>query len=222
MQVFTSVDPLAEKYYSISPYAYCGGNPVRYIDVNGEFIADAAGNRIFDGGKWSKNTPAGTLRIANSMSKTPTERADFDFIANSPYPVTLNLQSGTNDNSNADVNIKFAVVTVDGVVQSSKISKVDINVSEGNAVATLNKLTQIKDGKITVSDLGKSDQARLDNMPKTVDEIIGQKTTHEIGHIRQSTAVNESDKKEEYPIKREIQSVNENLNLIPTPVVGIK
>jgi len=32
------VDPLAEKYYSISPYAYCMGNPVRFIDPNGEDV----------------------------------------------------------------------------------------------------------------------------------------------------------------------------------------
>ncbi len=32
---FTSVDPLAEKYYSISPYAYCAGNPVNAIDPDG-------------------------------------------------------------------------------------------------------------------------------------------------------------------------------------------
>jgi len=30
-----TVDPLAEKYYSISPYAYCGGNPVNAIDPDG-------------------------------------------------------------------------------------------------------------------------------------------------------------------------------------------
>ncbi|MEG1916866.1 MAG: RHS repeat-associated core domain-containing protein [Muribaculaceae bacterium] len=28
-------DPMAEKYYSISPYSYCGGNPIRYVDPNG-------------------------------------------------------------------------------------------------------------------------------------------------------------------------------------------
>ena len=30
------VDPLAEKYYSISPYAYCGNNPIMLVDVNGK------------------------------------------------------------------------------------------------------------------------------------------------------------------------------------------
>ena len=33
---FTTVDPLAEKYYGISPYAYCGNEPVRRIDPDGK------------------------------------------------------------------------------------------------------------------------------------------------------------------------------------------
>ncbi len=33
---FTSIDPMAEKYYSISPYAYCANNPVNRIDPNGK------------------------------------------------------------------------------------------------------------------------------------------------------------------------------------------
>ena len=37
---FTSVDPHAEKYYSISPYAYCKGNPVNAIDPNGMDATD--------------------------------------------------------------------------------------------------------------------------------------------------------------------------------------
>ena len=34
---FISRDPLFEKYPSISPYAYCANNPMKYIDPNGEF-----------------------------------------------------------------------------------------------------------------------------------------------------------------------------------------
>ena len=35
---FMTMDPLCEKYYSISPYAYCNNNPVKYIDPDGREI----------------------------------------------------------------------------------------------------------------------------------------------------------------------------------------
>ena len=35
LAMFTTMDPMAEKYYHISPYAYCLGNPVRFIDPDG-------------------------------------------------------------------------------------------------------------------------------------------------------------------------------------------
>ena len=33
---FTTMGPLCERYYSISPYAYCNNNPVKYIDPDGK------------------------------------------------------------------------------------------------------------------------------------------------------------------------------------------
>ena len=52
----TTIDPLAEKYYSISPYAWCGNNPVNRIDPDGRDITiwytDNKGNQqvwIFNG-----------------------------------------------------------------------------------------------------------------------------------------------------------------------------
>ena len=32
---WTTMDPLSEKYYHISPYAYCAGNPVNLVDPEG-------------------------------------------------------------------------------------------------------------------------------------------------------------------------------------------
>ena len=32
---FTSIDPLCEKSYHISPYVYCAGNPVKFVDPTG-------------------------------------------------------------------------------------------------------------------------------------------------------------------------------------------
>ena len=36
---FTSLDPLCEKYYGYSPYSFCAGNPVNFIDPTGMDIA---------------------------------------------------------------------------------------------------------------------------------------------------------------------------------------
>lgn len=37
---FTTMDPLAEKYYSMTPYGYCGNNPMRFVDPTGMFYTD--------------------------------------------------------------------------------------------------------------------------------------------------------------------------------------
>ena len=36
MPRFSTLDPLAEKYYHVSPYAYCGNDFVNFVDPNGE------------------------------------------------------------------------------------------------------------------------------------------------------------------------------------------
>ena len=37
---FMTMDPLAEKYYSISPYAYCANNPVNLVDKDGTIFTE--------------------------------------------------------------------------------------------------------------------------------------------------------------------------------------
>ena len=42
--IWLSVDPLSDKYPHISPYAYCGWNPVKYVDPSGMEIHIVGGN----------------------------------------------------------------------------------------------------------------------------------------------------------------------------------
>ena len=42
-------DPLSAKYYGISPYAFCGNNPIRYEDVDGEDWVDTAAGYFIGG-----------------------------------------------------------------------------------------------------------------------------------------------------------------------------
>lgn len=41
--MWTSIDPLAEKYYNVSPYSYCAGDPVNKFDPDGRKIVLAEG-----------------------------------------------------------------------------------------------------------------------------------------------------------------------------------
>ncbi len=53
MTMWLSVDPLADKYPSISPYAYCAWNPVKMIDPDG--------NESIDNDDWYKNKETGAV-----------------------------------------------------------------------------------------------------------------------------------------------------------------
>ena len=38
LSIWLSVDPMSDKYPSLSPYVYCANNPVKLVDPNGEEV----------------------------------------------------------------------------------------------------------------------------------------------------------------------------------------
>ncbi len=63
---FMSIDPKAESFYHISPYAYCAGDPVNLVDPDGEFtyfIWDIA-NVIIGAKSFSNNISEGNYKDA--------------------------------------------------------------------------------------------------------------------------------------------------------------
>ncbi len=62
------MDPLCEKYYSVSPYAYCANNPIMLIDPNGEEVINGIGSssdrHITDPGEIEE-----TLRLLKLISQ---------------------------------------------------------------------------------------------------------------------------------------------------------
>ena len=65
MTGWLSVDPLADKYPSLSPYAYCAWNPIKLVDPDGEEIAMNT--------DWYKNNRTGDVRWAPGHNKTITD-----------------------------------------------------------------------------------------------------------------------------------------------------
>ena len=114
----TTPDPLAEKYYNISPYAWCGNNPIRNVDPTGMDVWEMDYNgHVY----WREESDIHTLyaldaegqRTGNSI--TLRNRNVFDNLANSGLNsnYTLTFSKGNpselaavflfaTDNSNAE------------------------------------------------------------------------------------------------------------------------
>jgi len=59
--VWLSVDPLSDKYPSVSPYVYCANNPVRLVDPDGRdwWVPDGSSQPVFDPSITRDNCPKG-------------------------------------------------------------------------------------------------------------------------------------------------------------------
>ena len=62
------MDPLCEKYYDVSPYAYCNGNPISQFDPDGRAIETVwdIGNVMYDVGATIYNHVKGYHETAKS------------------------------------------------------------------------------------------------------------------------------------------------------------
>lgn len=72
--MWLSVDPMADKYPSISPYAYCAWNPIKVVDPNGMDTI------VFDGnGNFSNRIKADGKHVGRLLDNNGDTRFDFEF-----------------------------------------------------------------------------------------------------------------------------------------------
>ncbi len=93
--VFTSRDPMFEKYFWMTPYAYCANNPVKYVDPDGRIIRDKNGNIVY-------STSGETRTFYYSSGKSATLELGYVF-ANDGTPIqvfknTTNADAGWTTN----------------------------------------------------------------------------------------------------------------------------
>lgn len=84
-----SIDPHAEKYYSITPYAYCMNNPVRFVDPNGTDVWELQQDGTV---KWIEESKKHTLYALNEQGErtgasiTVADRTIFDQLTENRNP----------------------------------------------------------------------------------------------------------------------------------------
>ena len=142
---FQTVDPLCEKYYWISPYAYCGGNPVNRTDP--------------DGMKWKNQKEDEAyakivITAANKKisSKTKTLESQEKQLAKLKANENPNQKKIDNMNSQisetkADIsNLNSTVSEISEMGDTNNKQEFTFNQIEGNVGGT-----EMKDGVITMN-----------------------------------------------------------------------
>ena len=88
---WTTLDPMAEKYSNISPYAYCGGNPIKRIDPDGKQWVDAKNRPMWSNGQYTQYATKDFIRASIAARATETGRAAFNIVANSSSKVQFEI-----------------------------------------------------------------------------------------------------------------------------------
>ena len=92
----STMDPLAEKYYSLSPYLWCAGNPVRFVDPNGNYVIGNDNQRVTfnkETGKLSDNLSNTHFVIFNAMLKTEIGSQRLNDMLEAEYLIGVRLES---------------------------------------------------------------------------------------------------------------------------------
>ena len=110
---FTSMDPLCEKYYNISPYSYCAGNPIRYVDPDGRAIYyGQKGNYMGDDGEdddrvFLINSGVKTKNIDTSNLKNYQDKfTDITLFVNNFEKIQADVEKDDGSGGTKDCNNK--------------------------------------------------------------------------------------------------------------------
>ena len=82
LSIWLSVDPMSDKYPSLSPYVYCANNPIKLVDPDGEeiVITGSDGNHTYTPGSTCNSTDKNVQAAWNTLDKIYGTKAGKDII----------------------------------------------------------------------------------------------------------------------------------------------
>ena len=209
------VDPLAEKYYSISPYAYCNNNPVKFVDPDGRKIEGFYLNK--QGAVcYNKNATKDAVTIANAMMRTDVGETTLKKLVNAKYPVTLNIQEGKSKNNpillgHTETYTKKLIDPDTKKIISKEISSVNITLFKEKLQEMVDTYSGMANGTKEMKNPDESDKLYKQLVP-SLEDMITTVATHEGTHGSQKNANSSfvsDDKAEQSAQEAEIKSINQ-------------
>ena len=186
---FTTQDPLREKYYAISPYAYCANNPLKYIDPEGKWIVGLDGNPVvYSPIGWSQNASEDVRRVGDALAMTETGRERLSSMLFHSEKISITISSEINKTGN---EFKMGTDKKTGIKEFAdgriEIGEHEITIYEGSIRESIKENSGVKQ----YSGL-------------TMEEAIGAVAGHESGHIeRENTkqGIENRDKKGNHDVE---------------------
>ena len=170
-----TVDPLAEKYYSTSPYAYCGGNPVNRTDPDGRWIKGTDGNAVTYNIKsgWSPNATTDAKRIGNSMMYTHKGQSQLNKMFDAKHPITLEMSDKTITGLDKKGNKTYQLGNTNNAYDDNcKVSSSVVTVYEGS----INEY--IKDNKNSKDPEAQSYETNAKDNDQRIGAVAGHESVH--------------------------------------------
>ena len=147
MTMWLSVDPMADKYPSISPYSYCAWNPVKLVDPDGEEI-EMNPYLIFNGAKrclqiWDdNNTPdtynddtfIGEYEAANNTIKGCKKWPDGIYSTDPDFRTKRHTHSNLFDNEGRPVDSPESSYGAGGIYQATTFTEDDGTIRTGMGI----------------------------------------------------------------------------------------
>ena len=200
---FTTLDPLAEKYYSISPYAYCANNPVRFVDPTGKYIVGTDGKPVtYTDGQWSINASTDVQTIGNAMLLTPEGKEVVDNMIGTEYGISINLSLGIS--TEGPDKLGQAEISYDS---NDNVKGVEITLYKRAIEENADHYRSSRAGANT------SKQEALKSLKPTLIERIGQVGSHEGEHATnpaaQARKVGSVQNAENVAVSREMKTIQQ-------------
>ena len=169
---FDTPDPCLDKYPDLSPYSHCAGNPLRYVDRNGEWLVGIDGNPVtFNENGWAENIDENIRCLINIMKLTSVGNEVLQDILKAEYPISINLvdMKDFDPTKNSPAGLSDPVVIEENGKQQVKSVKISIY-------------------KNVIEKLGSS-QPMYKDSGLSVNDIIGTTAVHEGVHATRKEAM---------------------------------